>query len=513
MTGITKEFGGVPVLRDVRLNIRHGEVHALMGENGAGKSTLMKILGGIHTEYGGRIEVDGAHVRFASPRQAASHGIAVIHQEFNLVPELSAAGNIFLGHEPRRFGCLIDQARLKSAAEALLRGLHFRGDPDQPVAKLRVGEQQLVEIAKALALNARILVMDEPTSALSSAEAEVLFAIIAALREQGVSIVYISHRMDEVFALADRITVLRDGCVVATCARGEITRRALISAMVGRDVEDLFARPPSRPGRRILNVSGLWLEERGRHLGRRRVIDGVSFDLREGEILGIGGLLGAGRTEILETLFGATRGVTGGEVRLDGRLIDRSSPAAAKAAGFAMVSEDRKLLGLVLGARLDANLSLPVMRMVAPAGWIDRGRETRLALETISALGIRATGPTQSVGTLSGGNQQKVVIGKWLAARPRVLLLDEPTRGVDVGAKAEIYRLIADLAGQGLAIVMVSSELPELIALSDRILVMREGRPTALLDRADISAETVMEYASPGGAVQERFRTAVEVPA
>jgi ribose transport system ATP-binding protein len=513
MTGITKEFGGVPVLRDVGLSIRRGEVHALMGENGAGKSTLMKILGGIHTDYDGRIEVDGVHVRFASPRQATAYGIAVIHQEFNLVPELSAAGNIFLGHEPRRFGCIIDKARLRSAAQALLSRLQFRGDPDQPVSRLRVGEQQLVEIAKALALNARILVMDEPTSALSSAEAEVLFAIIGASREQGVSIVYISHRMDEVFALADRITVLRDGRVVATCMRGEMTRRALIGAMVGRDIEDLFARPPGRPGRRVLEVAGLWLEERGRHLGRRRVIDGVSFDLHEGEILGIGGLLGAGRTEILETLFGATRGVAGGEVRLDGRLVDRSSPASAKAAGIAMVSEDRKLLGLVLDARLDANLSLPVMPLVARAGWIDRGRETRLALETIGTLGIRATGPAQSVGTLSGGNQQKVVIGKWLAAQPRVLLLDEPTRGVDVGAKAEIYRLIMHLAGQGLAIIMVSSELPELMALSDRILVMREGRPTALLDHADISAETIIEYASPGGAVQERFRAAVEVPA
>jgi ribose transport system ATP-binding protein len=513
MSGITKEFGGTPVLRDVRLTIRQGEVHALMGENGAGKSTLMKILGGIHAEYGGRIEVDGAPVRFASPRQATACGIAVIHQEFNLVPGLSAAGNIFLGHEPRRFGCLIDQPRLRSAAADLLRSLHFQGDPDQLVSTLRVGEQQLVEIAKALALNARILVMDEPTSALSSAEAEVLFAIIAALREQGVSIVYISHRMDEVFALADRITVLRDGRVAATCTRREITRRALIAAMVGREVEDIFVRPPSRRGRRILEVAGLWLEERGRHLRRRRVIDGVSFDLHEGEILGIGGLLGAGRTEILESLFGATRGATGGEVMLDGRLVDRSSPSAAKAAGFAMVSEDRKLLGLVLDARLDANLSLPVMPMMAPAGWIDRGRETRLALETIKALGIRATGPSQSVGTLSGGNQQKVVIGKWLAARPRVLLLDEPTRGVDVGAKAEIYRLIDNLAGQGLAIIMVSSELPELMALSDRVLVMREGRPTALLDRTDITAETVMEYASSGGAVQERFRSAAEVSA
>jgi ribose transport system ATP-binding protein len=513
MIGITKEFSGVSVLRDVSLTIRRGEVHALMGENGAGKSTLMKILGGIYADYGGQIVVDGEPVRFATPRQAASHGIAVIHQEFNLVPELSAAGNIFLGHEPRRLGCLIDKGRLRSEAQTLLKSLHFQSDPDLPVSGLRVGEQQLVEIAKALALKARILVMDEPTSALSSAEAEVLFAIIDTLRKQGVSIVYISHRMDEVFALADRITVLRDGRVVAGCGRGEMTRRALIAAMVGRDVEDLVSRSTGQFGRRILDVAGLWLEERGRHLGRRRIVDGVSFDLHEGEILGIGGLLGSGRTEILETLFGATRGVAGGSVRLDGRLVDRVSPAAAKAAGFAMVSEDRKALGLVLDARLDTNISLPVMPQVAPAGWIDRGRETRLALQTIGALGIRAASPAQVVGTLSGGNQQKAVIGKWLASRPRVLLLDEPTRGVDVGAKAEIYHLIADLAGQGLAIIMVSSELPELMALSDRILVMREGRPTALLGRSEISAETIMEYASPGGTVQERFRAATEVPA
>jgi ribose transport system ATP-binding protein len=506
MRGITKEFSGVAVLKSVDFDLRAGEIHALMGENGAGKSTLMKVLGGIHPEHGGRIEIAGEPARLASPRDASERGIAFIHQELNLVPELTVAENLFLGREPRRYGCLVERRRMDRDAAVLLATLGFRARPDVRVGSLRVGEQQLVEIAKALSLDARILIMDEPTSALSQSEVASLFRVIRGLAERGVAIIYITHRMEEVFHVADRVTVLRDGAVVAGMTTGATSRRELIRHMVGRDVREFFA-PHQRPaGRAVLEVEGLWLEQSGDSAGRRRVIDGVSFTVRAGEILGIAGLLGAGRTELLETLFGASLGKAGGRVRLDGRPIDIGSPAAAKRAGLALVTEDRRRDGLVLDAALDFNLGLATVAERATFGIVSRARARREAQETIRQLAVRAKSLAQPVATLSGGTQQKVVIGKWLLTLPKVLLLDEPTRGIDVGTKAEIYRLMAELARTGVAMLMVSSELPELLSLSDRILVLREGRPTALLDKADFSAERIIDYASPGGDVAPEFR-------
>jgi ribose transport system ATP-binding protein len=510
MRQISKDFSGVRVLQDVSLRVRRGEVHALLGENGAGKSTLVKILSGALAEYEGAILIDGAEVSIRSPRDAERHGIAIIYQELNLVPELTVAENIYLGREPRRLPGIIDGARMVSDAAAILATLDFPASPTAIVSRLRVGEQQLVEIAKALSLDARILIMDEPTSALSGSETRTLFRVIRALAARGTTIIYISHRMEEIFELADSITVLRDGRQVGTLPAAGTSRRELIRLMVGRDVQDFFAKHRQPQDRVLLSVRDLWLERPGARAGRRRVIAGVSFDVRAGEIFGIGGLLGAGRTEILQTLFGAGDGRWGGEVCLDGRPVSIGSPVDAKRAGLALVTEERKFDGLVLGAGIDLNLALPSLGRLSHAGVVSIAAELQLVLTTMKRLGVRARDHQQLAGTLSGGNQQKVVMGKWLATTPRVLLLDEPTRGIDVGAKAEIYELLADLAQHGLAIVIVSSEMPELLSLSDRILVMREGRPTALLERAEFSPERVMEYASPGGEVQPAFRDAAE---
>jgi ribose transport system ATP-binding protein len=511
MRGITKDFSGVAVLKSVDFDLHAGEIHALMGENGAGKSTLMKVLGGIHPDHSGRVEIAGQPAHLVSPRDASDRGIAFIHQELNLVPGLTVAENIFLGREPRRCGCLVERRRMERDAAALLAVLDFRARPDAPVGRLRVGEQQLVEIAKALSLDARILIMDEPTSALSQSEVAALFDVIRGLADRGVAIIYITHRMEEVFQLADRVTVLRDGAVVASMMADATSRRDLIRYMVGRDLQEFFA-PHQRPaGRVVLEVEDLSLEQPGASASRRRVIDGVSFSVRAGEVLGIAGLLGAGRTELLETLFGASIGEAVGRVRLDGGPIDIGSPAAAKQAGLALVTEDRRRDGLVLDAAIDFNLGLPTVSEMATCGIVSRVRERNRAQEAVRQLAIRAKSLAQPVATLSGGTQQKVVIGKWLPTLPKVLLLDEPTRGIDVGTKAEIYKLIAGLAQSGVATVMVSSELPELLSLSDRILVLRDGRPTALLDKADFSAERIIDYASPGGDIVPAFRH--DVPA
>ncbi len=511
LVGIGKRFGSNPVLRNVDFAVHAGEVHALMGENGAGKSTLMKIASGLYPDYEGEIFLRGEPVRFASPREAMHQGIALIHQELNLVPGLTVDENIFLGRERLGGPFIVNRRRQTREAAAILETLNFQAAPDVPVGTLRVGEQQLVEIAKALALDARVLIMDEPTSALSVGETERLFQVIRRIAAGGVAIVYVSHRMEEVFALADTLTVLRDGQRVRTVAARETTRGAVIRSMVGRDLQEFFTRRDAAAGEAdvapspapVLSVRGLWLDHPRPTPRRPRLVQDVSFDVAPGEVLGLGGLLGAGRTEVLETLFGAqTATASGGEVRVDGRPVGLTNPAEAKRAGIAFVTEDRQRDGLILDAGIDRNVPLPVMPRVATRGVVSTRRETMLAADTVARLGIRAYGPAQPAGTLSGGNQQKVVVGKWLLTDPRVLLLDEPTRGVDVGAKAEIYGLIRDLSRRGVAIVLVSSELPELISLSDRILVLREGHPTALLGRAEFSEETILEYASPGGPTQ-----------
>jgi ribose transport system ATP-binding protein len=507
MRGISKSFGPTQVLKAVDFDLYAGEIHALMGENGAGKSTLMKIAAGLIDEFEGDISVNGVPVRFMSPREATRAGIAIIHQELSLVPELAVDENIFLGQEKVHSFFLVDRQRQIAAAREALKPLDFRGQVDQPVSRLRVGEQQLVEIAKALVARARILIMDEPTSALSIHESDRLFQVIRRLAKEGVAIVYISHRMEEVFALADRVTVLRDGRYIATIAAKELNRRELIRMMVGRELQEVIAsgKMETAADRPLLEVRNLWLDHPAPTPSRRKLAERVTFSVAGGEVLGIAGLLGAGRTEILEVLFGLHPGTSGGIVRIAGQIVQIRNPVEAKEHGIALVTEDRKRDGLILGFGIDRNVELPVLRTIARLGLVSRPDEIGLAQQTIRDLRIAASSPEQPAGTLSGGNQQKVVIGKWLLSKPRVFLLDEPTRGIDVGAKAEIYRLIESLAEQGIAILLVSSELPELTLLSDRILVMREGRPTAILGRSDFAHETILEYASPGGLVQPEF--------
>ncbi len=494
---ISKAFAGVTVLRNVDLALYPGEVHALMGENGAGKSTLVRILSGIISDFAGSIEVDGVESRFASVRDAQQAGIAIIHQELNLVPEMTVAENIFLGREPLITGVLVNQRALARAAGALLTRLGVRLDPAARVGSLRVGERQLVEIAKALSLDARILVMDEPTSALSQPECERLFLVIRQLAGAGVAIVYITHRMHEVELLADRVTVLRDGRLVVTGAARGFSPAALIAHMVGRETE---LAPPARAaasGRVALSVHGLGLRVPSAHGGWRDAIRDVSFEVRHNEVLGIGGLLGAGRTEILETIFGSARGERRGRIEIEGRPVAIGGPRDAIRHGLALITEDRKATGLLLGSSIRDNLSLPSLPAIAWFGLRHAGREMKLAHDRIGQMGVRCRDDAQAVAQLSGGNQQKVVLGKWLATNPGILLLDEPTRGIDIGAKQEIYDLVFRLAGAGLAVVVVTSELPELLLLSDRILVMCEGRQTGMLSRAEADEETVMTLASP----------------
>jgi ribose transport system ATP-binding protein len=494
---ISKSFAGVKALHGVDFDLRKGEIHALMGENGAGKSTLMKILAGVHTSYDGNILVEGHAASFGGVRDAEEAGIAIIHQELNLVPELSVADNIFLGREPLIGGVLIDRRRMVRAASRLLARLGVTIAPETRIAGLRVGEKQLVEIAKALSLNARILIMDEPTSALSSSECNTLFKIVRQLASEGVAIIYTSHRIEEVLELADRVTVLRDGRRVVTAPIGELSRGAIISAMVGREMTANQSGGTAQDGAVVLSVQNLTLDSLGPH-GWRRTLHGVSFELRRGEILGIGGLLGSGRTEILESIFGVSRGWRDGSIAIDGAAVDINSPADAYRLGVALVSEDRKERGLHLAASICDNVALPSIGALSRFGLRSFAGERALAADMIKRLSIRCSGIGQDVAALSGGNQQKVVIGKWLGTEPRILLLDEPTRGIDIGAKQEIYRLIFDLAAQGLGIIVVTSEMPELLLLSDRVLVMCEGRQSGTLAREAATQETVMRLAAPG---------------
>jgi len=495
--GVSKRFAGVEALVGVDFDLRRGEVHALVGENGAGKSTLMKILAGVHVEYEGVVRLSGAAVRFAGVQDAEQAGVAIIHQELSLVPELTAADNIFLGREPLIAGAIVDRRRMAKAAGSLLRRLGVDIDPQSRVAELRVGEQQLIEIAKALSLDARIMMMDEPTSALSAAECETLFKVVGQLAAAGVAIVFTSHRIDEVVALADRVTVLRDGRRVLSAPIEALSLSAIISAMVGRNIAPSHRETGAIMAEPVLSVRNLTLDTVSVR-GWRRVLNGVNFDLRPGEILGVGGLLGSGRTEILESIFGAARGWRGGEILIDGEPAVINSPSDACRLGVALVTEDRKARGLILAATVRDNVALPSVGGLSRFGVRDFAREAALAEDTVERLSVRCSDVEQIVSTLSGGNQQKIVIGKWLATEPRVLLLDEPTRGIDVGAKQEIYELVFALASRGLGIVVVSSEMPELLLLSDRVLVMCEGRQTGILVRGQATQEAIMRLAAPG---------------
>ena len=482
MEGIEKRFPGVHALKSVSFDLRPGEVHALMGENGAGKSTLMKVLSGVYQPDGGRIPIDGAEVALPSPKAARDLGIGIIHQELALMRDLTAAQNIFIGREPRRSFGRLDEARLNADAEAIFARLNLRLDPRRPVGGLTIALQQMVEIAKALSFRSRVLVMDEPTAALNDAEIAELFTIIRQLRAEGVGIVYISHKMDEIRRIADRVTVMRDGAVVGTVAAAETPIARIIAMMVGRELSDEAVAIPD------LSAAETALEVRG--LSRGRELRDISFALRRGEILGFAGLMGAGRTELARAIFGAEP-AEAGEIRVQGRPVTIRRPSDAVRAGIGYLSEDRKQYGLALGLDVRANIAMASLpRYADRLGRIDEGALGAIARDYVARLGIRTPSDRQEVRLLSGGNQQKVVIAKWLLRDCEVLIFDEPTRGIDVGAKAEIYRLLNDLAARGKAIIVISSELPEVLRLSHRIAVMCEGRLTGIL---------------PGGAAQEEI--------
>jgi ABC-type sugar transport system ATPase subunit len=491
---VTKRFPGVVALEDVSVEIEAGELHAIVGENGAGKSTLMKVLSGVIPDFEGRLLLRGQAVRFSDTRDAEAAGISIIHQELNLVEELSAAANVFLGREKhRRFGLLDDRA-MEQATAAVLAELECNVRPRQLVRELRVGDQQLIEIAKALSLEAEILIMDEPTSALTESEVARLFRIIARLRQRGVTILYISHKMDEVFQLADRITVLRDGRHIRTIHRAATTPREITHLMVGREIEAVHLGAGRQPGEVVLEVRNLSLPWTGH--ARQWRLENISFTLRRGEIVGIAGLMGAGRTELLECLFGASPEPPKGEIILEGRPVRFQHPEEACAAGVALVTEDRKRLGLFGNLDVGENITLCVLDEVSSAGVVRWGRQGALADRMVRELGVKTAGTTAAITSLSGGNQQKAIIARWLLTRPKVLLLDDPTRGVDVGAKAELYRLMDRLCREGLGILVTSSELPELLTVSDRILVLCEGRLTGELLRSEATEQRIMEAAT-----------------
>ncbi|MFN7734786.1 MAG: sugar ABC transporter ATP-binding protein [Pirellula sp.] len=491
---ISKHFGGTRALNEVSFDVMPGELHAICGENGAGKSTLMKILSGVITSYDGELAVDGKTVHFTGTRDAESVGISIIHQELNLVEQLSIAANIFLGREYRSGYLFRNDRAMEKAATELLRSL----DCDIPTYKLagslRVGDQQLIEIAKALSLNSRILVMDEPTSALTEAEVERLYRVIAKLRQQGTTILYISHKMDEVFNLSDRITVLRDGQFIGTRNTKETNAAEITKLMVGRDIESLDLGPRNARGQKILEVKNLSLAWPGHARGYR--LKDVSLELHRGEVLGIAGLMGAGRTELLECLFGASVLAPTGEILLDGQPIMPRHPSEAKKAGLALVTEDRKRLGIFTTMNVGRNISMCSLKAAVRGPMLNQRRERELSESMVSKLRIKTAGLTPLIGSLSGGNQQKCIVGRWLLTHPKVLLLDDPTRGVDVGAKAELYRVIRSLCSEGLGVIVTSSELPELLTLSDRIMVLSEGRKTAEFPIADATQEKIMEAAT-----------------
>ncbi|MEI8188629.1 MAG: ATP-binding cassette domain-containing protein [candidate division NC10 bacterium] len=493
MSGITKEFPGVVALSGVDIRVRRGEIHALVGENGAGKSTLMKILSGVYPagSFSGEIRISGMACRFRNIRESEKSGITIIYQELSLVKDMNITENILLGSEVHRMGILRHEEARRKAEEAL-KQVELALNPDQLVRYLGVGEQQLVEIAKALSKNAAILILDEPTAALSEGEADKLLAILRTLQQQGVTCIYISHRLKEVLQIADRVTVLRDGKTVCTLEKEGLDEETLITHMVGRELIRNFPGRKMKPGPVILEVQNwnVYDEE------TRRSLADVTFSLRTGEILGIAGLVGAGRTELVMSLFGAWGEKKSGRALLHGKNLARRFPGDAIKAGISLASEDRKRYGLVLIQDVKSNISLASLAKVSRHGVLDAGEEVRYARKYTEDLSIKTPSIEQIVVNLSGGNQQKIVLAKWLMTAPSVLILDEPTRGIDVGAKHELHMIINDLADQGVGIIMISSDLPELLGLCDRILVMQEGRITGGLDGSEATQENIMRLAT-----------------
>ena len=489
MEGIEKTFPGVHALSQCQFELRSGEVHALVGENGAGKSTLMKILTGVYKKDAGRIIYKGREIEIPSPRAAQQLGISIIHQELNLMPHLTAAQNIFIGREARKdVKFLVDEKEINEKTRQLFAMMHLDLDPRVKVSDLTVAKQQMVEIAKALSFNSEVLVMDEPTAALTESEIEELFRIIRQLREKGVGIVYISHRIEELKRISDRITVMRDGCYIGTVNTQEASIDQIISMMVGRTIYETSPQIPESDEQEVaLEV---------RNLNRRGVIKDVSFKLKKGEILGFAGLMGAGRTEVARAIFGADP-IDSGEIYVFGQKVHIKSPSDAVKHGIGYLSEDRKRYGLTLGMDVETNIVLASFRkFIGFLGWVNNAGVRSTAGHFVETLKIKTPGLRQKVKNLSGGNQQKVVVGKWLARDCNILIFDEPTRGIDVGAKSEIYKLLNDLAEQGKSIIMISSELPEILRMSHRVIVMCEGRITGQLSAAEATQERIMQFAT-----------------
>jgi len=498
LRGASKAYGAVQALRDVSLGLTPGEVRALIGENGAGKSTLVRMLAGVERPDSGEVLLDGEPITFSSPHDARDAGVAVIYQEPTLFPDLSVAENVFMGRHPVRSGRRIDRGALRKEVAELLRRLGVPLDPDDPVRGLSIADQQIVEIAKALSFDARVLIMDEPTAALSGHEVERLFNVVRTLRDRGVAVLFISHRLEEVFEICTTVTVMRDGEVVWDGTTAEVTADDLVRRMVGRDLGALFPKQDTEIGEPVLEVS---------RLTREGVFVDVSFEVRAGEIVVLAGLVGSGRSEVARAIFGIDK-PDAGHVTVAGKRLRPGSPTAAMRAGIGFVPEDRRQQGLVMDLSIERNATLTRLGALARLGVIGRGAEQRLASEWAERLRIRFHRLTDPVAYLSGGNQQKVVLAKWLATDPKVLIVDEPTRGIDVGTKAEVHRLLSELAARGLAVLMISSELPEVLAMADRILVMHEGRLIRELPGRGTTEETVMQAAT--GRIAEAAITAAD---
>jgi ABC-type sugar transport system ATPase subunit len=495
LRGIGKSFPGVQALKDISFDFRDGELHAICGENGAGKSTLMKILSGVYTDYDGTIEIDGQEIRFQGTRDAERAGISIIHQELNLVEQLSVAANIFLGREARNSFGFRDEKQMIRRAGELLKDLECNIDPRTRAGALRVGDQQLVEIAKALSLNSRLLIMDEPTSALTESEVARLYRVIDKLQARGTTIVYISHKMEEVFRLSNRITVLRDGRFIETVNTSETDANRITQSMVGRELAlETGVNSDRTPGPVVLSVRNLGLAWPGHARGYR--LKDISFDLHRGEVLGIAGLMGAGRTELLESLFGASTIRPTGTIQIEGKEVRFSHPSEAMKQGIALVTEDRKRLGLFPAMDVGRNISMCSLLEARRSGLLSRGAENDLGNRMVDKLKVKTAGLRAAITGLSGGNQQKCIVGRWLLTEPKILLLDDPTRGVDVGAKAELYRIIRELCACGLGVIVTSSELPEVLTLSDRIMVLNEGRQAAMFDRKDATQDNIIRAAT-----------------
>ncbi|MFB9995431.1 sugar ABC transporter ATP-binding protein [Deinococcus oregonensis] len=482
----SKSFGPVQALKDVSIDLYPGEAHALLGENGAGKSTFVKILAGVHRRDSGTLQVGGQEVNFHSPAEARDAGIAIIYQEPTLFPDLSVAENVLMGRQPTARWGRIDARAMNGQVSTILNSLGVHLDPARPVRGLSIADQQLVEIAKALSLNARILIMDEPTAALTLSETERLFRVVRSLRERGAAVLFITHRLEEVFGECQRVTVMRDGSWVSSGPIEEYDTDLVVRQMVGRDLGDLYPRGQSSVGEVALSVRGL---------SQPGVFSGVNFEVRRGEIVGLAGLVGAGRSEVARAIFGIDPRAEG-EVRLSGHVMPPLRPRAVMAAGLGLVPEDRRQQGLVMDMSIERNANLAILSRLKTGWLMNRGAEAESAQAWTSRLKLKAHRLSDPVSSLSGGNQQKVVLAKWLATNPSVLIVDEPTRGIDVGAKAEVHRTLSDLAASGLAVLMISSDLPEVLGMADRILVMREGQLVGELSRAEASEEAVMYLAT-----------------